>query len=62
MTKSGEKGNDIEDNDLPQVSVFGNNLIFSFQPYQIGSYSDGISHFVIDKERLKRYIQKGKMW
>ena len=57
-----EKGNDIEDNDLPQVSVFGNNLIFSFQPYQIGSYSDGISHFVIDKERLKRYIQKGKMW
>lgn len=57
-----EKGNDIDDNDVPQASVFGNSLVFSFQPYQIGSYSDGISHFVIEKEKLKPYIQKSKLW
>ena len=57
-----EKGHDIEDNELPQVAVFEDNVIFSFQPYQIGTYSDGISHFLINKDKLKKYIQKNKAW
>lgn len=59
MTK---RGHDIGDNDLPQVAVLGDNVVFSFQPYQIGAYADGISHFVIHKDRLRKYIQKNRHW
>lgn len=62
ISEMSQRGLDIEDNEMPQVSVFGDDVIFSFQPYQIGSYADGISHFVIHKEKLRKHIQKNRYW
>ncbi len=57
-----KRGSDLGDNDLPQLAVFGDDVIFSFQPYQIGTFADGISHFIIDKEKLRKYIEKNRYW
>ena len=62
MGEMGDRAGELEDGDLPQVAVMGDKVVFSFQPYQIGSYADGISHFVIDKEKLRKHIQKSRYW
>ncbi len=54
------QGHDIGDCDLPQAALFGDDVVFSFQPYQIGAYADGISHFRIPVSRLRKYIQRDR--
>ena len=56
-----QKGHDIAEFDLPQAALFGDNVVFSFQPYQIGTYAEGISHFLIPKARLKKYLQRDRL-
>ena len=53
-----EKGLQISDVELPQVALFDDKVIFSFQPYQIGSFADGITHFTIPRERLRKFIAR----
>lgn len=60
--KMSAKGYELGDADIPQIAIFGDEVIFSFQPYQIGSFADGISHFTINKEELKKYIARDRMW
>ena len=59
MAKSGMEMGDAE---LPQAAVYDNYLVFSFQPYQVGTFAEGISHFKISKEKLKKCIAKNKWW
>ena len=59
MAKSGMEMGDAE---LPQAAVYDNYLVFSFQPYQVGTFAEGISHFKIGKEKLKKCIAKNKWW
>lgn len=56
------QGHDIGDCDMPQAAIFGDHVVFSFQPYQIGAYADGISHFLIPKAKLKKFIQKDRLF
>ena len=55
-------GYDIKNADIPQVAIFGDDVVFSFQPYQIGAFADGISHFSIPKEKLRRFIIRERIW
>ena len=57
-----KKGADLGDAELPQVAIMGDSLVFSFQPYQIGSFADGISHFQISKDKLKGLVRKDRWW
>ena len=54
--KLGDRGYDISHSDLPQAAVMGDALVFSYQPYQIGTFADGITHISIPKEQLRKYI------
>lgn len=51
-------GLELGECDLPQAAVFGDDVVFSFQPYQIGAFVDGISHVRVPKDKLKKYINK----
>lgn len=55
-------GHELGDCDLPQAAIFGDDVVFSFQPYQIGTFADGIFHIKIPKEKLRKYIQKEMMF
>ncbi|MBR3456721.1 MAG: hypothetical protein IKH16_00970, partial [Selenomonadaceae bacterium] len=57
-----EKGYHIGEADLPQVALFGDQVVFSFQPYQIGAFVDGITHFTVGKEKLKKWIVSDRWW
>ena len=57
-----EKGYHIGEADLPQVALFGDQVVFSFQPYQIGAFVDGITHFTVGKEKLKKWIFSDRWW
>ena len=59
MKKAGLQ---LGDAALPQAAVYEDMVIFSFLPYQIGSFSDGIKHVRIEKEKLKKYISRGRLW
>lgn len=59
MAKSGMEMGDAE---IPQAAIYDNYLVFSFQPYQVGTFADGISHFKINKDKLKKCIAKNKWW
>ena len=48
--------------ELPQAAILGDQVVFSFQPYQVGSFADGISHYTIDKRRLKKWISHDRSW
>lgn len=55
-------GMEMGDAVLPQAAIYEDDVVFSFQPYQIGTFADGISHFKIAKEKLRKYIPKEKWW
>ena len=55
-------GLEMGDAELPQVAIYEDDVVFSFQPYQVGTYADGISHFKIEKEKLRKYISKDRWW
>ena len=57
-----EKGFQIGDAELPQVALLGDKVIFSFQPYQIGTFADGITHFMVGKEKLRKWIVSDRCW
>lgn len=59
MKKGGQEMGDAE---LPQAAIYGDGVVFSFQPYQVGTYAEGISHFFIGKEKLRKYVAKDKWW
>jgi len=48
--------------DLPQAAIYGDDVVFSFQPYQIGAFADGITHVTVHKDKLRRYISRDYMW
>lgn len=52
------EGRYIGKNEMPQVALMEDGVVFSFQPYQIGSYADGLFHFVVPYDEVKRYIKK----
>ena len=56
------QGCSLGDIDLPQPAVFGDDVVFSFQPYQIGSFAEGISHFRVGKDKLRRFIVRERLW
>lgn len=58
----GRKGMEMGDAELPQAAIYQDYVVFSFQPYQIGTFADGISHFKIKKEKLKKYIANDRWW
>ncbi len=62
MEEMKSRNTDVENIELPQVAIMGDNLVFSFQPYQIGTFADGISHFMIPKNVLKHLIVKDRLW
>ena len=57
-----KKGLELGDADMPQVAIYGDNVVFSFQPYQVGSFAEGISHFTISKDKLRKCIARDRMW
>ena len=57
-----QKGADLEEVDLPQAAIMGDSVVFSFQPYQIGTFADGIYHFVVSKDKLKGLVVKDRWW
>ena len=52
------QGHELGNYELPQAAIFENDVVFSFQPYQIGTFADGIFHIRIPKDKLRKYIQK----
>lgn len=52
----------LGDMDMPQPAIFGDDVVFSFQPYQLGAFTDGISHFKISKDKLRRFIVRERLW
>lgn len=56
------RGFRLGDMDMPQPAIFGDSVVFSFQPYQIGSFAEGITHFAVPKERLRNCIAKDRTW
>ena len=54
--KLGGRDYDVSHYDLPQAALMEDEVVFSFQPYQIGSFADGITHLAIPKEQLRKYI------
>lgn len=57
-----QKGADLEEVDLPQAAIMVDSVVFSFQPYQIGTFADGIYHFVVPKDKLKGLVVKDRWW
>ena len=57
-----KEGLEMGDAELPQAAIYEDGVVFSFQPYQVGAYADGISHFIIGKDKLRKYISKDKWW
>ena len=51
-------GLSLGDADLPQAAIFDDRLVFSFQPYQIGTYADGISHFTLPRSDFDTLLQR----
>lgn len=56
------EGMEMGDAELPQAAIYEDDVVFSFQPYQVGTYADGISHFKIGKQKLRKYIAKDRWW
>ena len=54
--KLGGRDYDVSHYDLPQAALMEDAVVFSFQPYQIGSFAEGITHISIPKEQLRKYI------
>ena len=52
----------LGDMDMPQPAIFDDDVVFSFQPYQLGAFTDGISHFKISKDKLRRFIVRERLW
>lgn len=57
-----KRGSSLDNADIPQVAIFGDHVVFSFQPYQIGTFAEGISHFTIPKDKLRRFIIRERLW
>ena len=47
----------IGKNAMPQAALMEDGVVFSFQPYQIGTFADGLFHFVIPYEKLEKYMR-----
>ena len=47
------KDNDNGKYEMPQPGLGANGIIFSFQPYVLSNFSDGVFHFTVPYERLK---------
>lgn len=47
---------------LPRPGLSEEGLVFSFQPYDIGCFSDGAFHFVIPYERLEHLLTDRAKW
>ena len=45
-------------NAMPQAAIMPDGVVFSFQPYQIGTYSEGLFHYVIPFDQLYKYFAK----
>ena len=45
-------------NPMPQPALMPQGVVFSFQPYQIGTYSEGLFHYVIPYQKLQKYFSK----
>lgn len=58
----GNKDYDLSHYDLPQAAIMGDAVVFSFQPYQIGSFADGITHVSTQKDKLRKYIVRDYLW
>lgn len=52
------KGYDMCTEELPEAAVMGDAVVFSYQPYQIGAFADGITHISIPKEQLRQYLSR----
>lgn len=57
-----KRGLALGDADLPQAAIYGDDLIFSFQPYQAGSFSDGITHLTLKKDKVRKCISRDRLW
>jgi hypothetical protein len=55
-----ESGHDMGDNPLPEAAIMENGIVFSFQPYQIGSYDEGIFHYIIPRDLLQTFVPKDR--
>ena len=44
-------------NPMPQAALVEDGVVFSFQPYQIGTFADGLFHFVLPYESLRKYMR-----
>lgn len=56
--KVEESGHHMGDNLLPEAAVMEQGIVFSFQPYQIASYDEGIFHYVLQRPDMQPYVQK----
>lgn len=58
--KMGDKGDD-DAQPFPTPGLTDTGVVFSFQPYEIGSFSEGCFHFTIPYQTLKPFLtQKAK--
>ena len=53
-----DSGHDLGDNAVPDAAIMDNGIVFSFQPYQIGSYDEGIFHYLLPRTLLQPFVQK----
>ena len=55
-----DSGHDIGDNAVPEAAIMENGIVFSFQPYQIGSYDEGIFHYLLPRTLLQPFVHKNR--
>lgn len=48
--------------ELPQPGIGETGVVFSYQPYEIGSFADGAFHFTIPFNQLKPYLTERGRW
>ena len=48
----------IGKNPMPQAAIMPQGVVFSFQPYQVGTYSEGLFHYVIPYQKLQKLFAK----
>jgi len=55
-----ESGHSLGENLLPDAALMDEGVVFSFQPYQIGSYDEGIFHYLVPRSILKPFVVKDR--
>lgn len=51
-----DEGKILDELELPRPALAENGVCFSFQPYDISCYADGIFHIIVPYEMLKPYL------